>query len=183
MKDLQIGRPRPEDVKLINEFFETVLRDTFADNKIAHLTEDLEGEIESKKKYLQQDLESGGRDRFFLVVKAGGKIIGTIEYGAPNELIMKITDGEYSDVMEIGTVFVHPEYQNKGIGSMMLRLMYDELRAKGYNEFCLDSGYKTAQKTWTKKWGKPAYTMKNYWSKGSHHMIWRVDLEGLLGQQ
>jgi len=177
MKDFQIGRPRTEEIDLINEFFEIVIKDTFAKNNISNLTELMEGEIECKKKYLLQDMDTGGRDRFFLVVRDEGMIIGTIEYGKPNELILKCTEGGYIDVMEIGTVFVHPQYQFKGIGSMMLRLMYNELRKKGYTEFCLDSGYKTAQKTWTGKWGKPSCIMENYWGKGAHHMVWCVQLE------
>lgn len=181
MKDLQIGRPRHEDVELINKFFETVIMDTFEKNGISHLTEMIEEEIKCKRKYLKQDMESGGRDRFFLVVKEAGRVIGTIEYGSPNELIISCTRGEYKDMVELGTVFVHPEYQNRGVGSMMLRLMFDELKSKRIKEFCLDSGYKTAQKTWRKKLGTPAYIMKDYWGKGDDHMIWRVSLEGLYG--
>ncbi len=179
MKDYQISRPRPGDIEAINEFFEIVLKDNFGKNNISDLTELLEEEIKCKKRYLMQDIDSGGHDRFFLVVRDGDKVIGTIEYGKPNELIMNCTKGGYSDLVEIGTVFVHPEYQFKGIGSMMLGLMYDELRNKGHAEFCLDSGYKTAQKVWTRKWGKPACIMEDYWGKGAHHMVWRVKLEGI----
>lgn len=179
MNNMEIIRPRPEDVKLINEFFEIVLRDTFEKNGISDMTELLEEEIQCKKDNLKQDMESGGRDRFFLIAKEENRIISTIEYSSPNELIISFTNGEYRDLVEIGTVFVHPEYQNKGIGSMMLRLMFDELKRKGINEFCLDSGYKTAQRTWTKKLGTPAYIMKDYWEEGNDHMIWRVSLEGL----
>jgi GNAT superfamily N-acetyltransferase len=175
MEDYQTGRPKPEEVYLINKFFEIVIKDTFAKNGISHLTEMMEGEIECKKKYLMQDMDSEGRDRFFLVVRDKSRIIGTIEYGRPNDLIMKCTKGRYIDVIEIGTVFVHPDYQYKGIGSMMLRMMYGELRNKGYTEFCLDSGYKTAQKVWTSKWGKPSCIMEDYWGKKAHHMVWRVD--------
>ncbi len=65
MQDYQIGRPKPEEISSINEFFEIVVRDTFAKNGISHLTELMEGEIECKKKYLMQDMDSEGRDRFF----------------------------------------------------------------------------------------------------------------------
>lgn len=177
MTNLEITRPQVEDTEAINEFFKIVLLDTFEKNNISDLTDLIAEEIECKRHYLEQDLQSGGKDRFFLIVKDEGKVIGTIEYGAPNEVIMNSTNGEYKDIKEIGTVFVHPEYQNKGIGSMMLRLMFDELNSNGINEFCLDSGYKTAQKTWTKKLGTPAYILKDFWGEGADHMIWRVNIE------
>ena len=177
MTDLEITRPQIEDTEAINEFFKIVLLDTFEKNNISDLTDLIAEEIECKRHYLEQDLQSGGKDRFFLIVKAEGKVIGSIEYGSPNEVIMDCTKGEYKDIKEIGTVFVHPEYQNKGIGSMMLRLMFDELKSKGMNEFCLDSGYKTAQKTWNKKLGTPAYILKDFWGEGADHMIWRVNIE------
>lgn len=177
MTNLEITRPQVEDTEAINEFFRTILTDTFEKNDISKLKDLLEEEIECKKDYLQQDLKSGGRDRYFLIAKDEGRVISTIEYGHPNEVIMDCTKGEYKDIVEIGTVFVHPQYQNKGIGSMMLKLMFDELRNQGMNEFCLDSGYKKAQVTWTKKFGTPAYTLKDFWGEGADHMIWRVNIE------
>jgi hypothetical protein len=36
----------------------------------------------------------------------------------------------------------------------MIKKIANELKKKGINEICLDSGYKTAQKIWTQKFGK-----------------------------
>lgn len=177
MNSIEIGRPRIEDVEMINEFFEIVLRDTFERNGISDLEELIIEEIESKISYLQQDIESGGKNRYFLIAKEEDKIVGTIEYGTPNELIISCTNGKLKDLMEIGTVFVRPEYQSKGIGTRMLKLLFEELRKKGMNEFCLDSGYKSAQKTWTMMLGTPEYILKNYWGEDGDHMIWRASLE------
>lgn len=180
MKNIQISRPRIEDTELINEFFEIVLRDTFERNGIAYLAEMIIEEIESKRRYLKQDIESGGKNRYFLIAKEEDKIVGSIEYGVPNSLIISCTNGEYKDLVEIGTVFVHPEYQSKGIGSRMLKLLFEELERNGIKEFCLDSGYKSAQRTWTKKFGHPEYILKDYWGKGNDHMIWRVNFEDVV---
>lgn len=82
---------------------------------------------------------------------------------------------------------MHPDYQKKGIGSRMLNLLFEELENKRIKEFCLDSGYKSAQKIWIKKFGNPQYHLKNYWGENADHMIWRVRVEdvksnGNLGQ-
>jgi len=43
-------------------------------------------------------------------------------------------------------------------------------------EFCLDSGYESAQKIWINKFGNPQYHLKDYWGEAADHMIWRISL-------
>ena len=179
MRDIEINRPKFEDIELINEFFEIVLRDTFERNGIADLIETFAGEIEDKRRCLNQDIESAGKNRYFLIAKEDDKIVGSIEYGPSNELIISCTYEELEDFVEIGTVFVHPDYQNKGIGSRLLNLIFIELEKNGIKEFCLDSGYKSAQKTWIKKFGNPEYHLKDYWGEDADHMVWRISVEDI----
>jgi hypothetical protein len=63
---------------------------------------------------------------------------------------------------------------------MLLQAMYKTLRSKGIDEFCLDCGYKNAQKIWQNKFGKPDYHFKDYWDKGQDHMIWRIKLRDCM---
>ena len=180
MMNIEIGRPRLEDIEGINEFFEIVIRDTFEKNGISHLIDTLAEEIETKRVFLNQDIESEGRGRYFLIAKEGDRIVGSIEYGPSNHLIVSCTNGKLKDLVEIGTVYVHPEYQNKGLGKRLLNEIYSELKKNGIKEFGLDSGYKTAQKTWVNRFGKPEYHMKDYWGEGDDHMIWRIRVEDVL---
>jgi GNAT superfamily N-acetyltransferase len=179
MENIEIIRPKARDVELINEFFKIVLKDTFERNGISDLVDTISEEIEDKRRCLNQDLASDGQDRYFLIARDDEKIVGSIEYGASNELILSCTKGELKDLVEIGTVFVHPDYQNKGIGTRMLNLIFNQLEKNGVKEFCLDSGYKTAQKTWIKKFGIPTYHLKDYWGPGADHMIWRVSVDSV----
>ena len=183
MLNVVVRRPRIEEIDSINKFFELVIRDTFAKNGIADLIETLEEEIEDKKKCLNQDIKSNGRERYFLIVTIDDMIVGSIEYGPSNDLIIRCTNGELKDLVEIGTVFVHPEYQRKGIGNKMLIHILNELKNQGIKEFCFDSGYKTAQKIWTKKFGDPEYYLKNYWGEGADHMVWRLKVSDVLEYQ
>jgi predicted N-acetyltransferase YhbS len=180
MRNIEISRPRFEDIELINEFFEIVLRDTFEKNGIADLVNLIGEEIKDKRRCLNQDIESEGNNRYFLIAKDDDNIVGSIEYGPSNDLIISCTNGKFKSLVEIGTVFVHPAYQNNGIGNRMLNLIFKGLEKTGIKEFCLDSGYKSAQKTWTNKFGNPEYYLKDYWEKDVDHMVWIISVEDVI---
>ncbi|ENQ3077045.1 GNAT family N-acetyltransferase [Bacillus cereus] len=175
MYHVEIRRPRIEDIEDINQFFITTIKDTFAREGLSELLDDIENEIEIKKEYLKCDFNSNGENRYFLIAVDTNcnKIIGTIEYGPVSELINTRTNKALKDLPEIGTVFVHPNYQKRGIGNLLLNAMFLTLLSGGIKEFCLDSGYKNAQKVWKKKFGEPNFLLKDYWGKGYDHMIWK----------
>lgn len=167
MRNLEIRRPRPDDTEGLNDFFKIVITDTFIKEGIGDKLEDIASEIEVKKKYLESN------ERYFLIALDGEKIIGSIEYGPASELITNCIKRE---LMEVGTVFVAPDYQRNGVGNLLLSSMFSTLQKKGIEEFCLDSGYRRAQRIWKKKFGEPDYLLKNYWGEGFDHMIWIVSL-------
>ncbi|MEH6943306.1 GNAT family N-acetyltransferase [Bacillus sp. JJ722] len=177
MKNIEIRRPRMEDREELIQFFSEVIEHTYAKEGLSEMLDDMKNEIETKKQYLQSDLESNCEKRYFLLAlhKIDNKIIGCIEYGSVSELIGICTDGALKELVEVGTVFVHPNYQKQGIGTLLLNVMFLILQNRGIKEFYLDSGYKNAQKIWQKKFGKPDYLLKNYWGEGSDHMIWKLN--------
>lgn len=174
MYNVGIRRPRIEDSEELYQLFSTVIRDTFAREGLSEWHDDIENEMEAKKQYLKYDLDSNGESRYFLLafdIKSN-KIIGTIEYGQASELINICTNGALKGMFEIGTVFVLPDYQSRGIGTLLLNAMFLTLLGNGVQDFCLDSGYTNSQKIWERKFGKPDYLLKDYWSEGTDHMIW-----------
>ncbi|SFH96822.1 MULTISPECIES: GNAT family N-acetyltransferase [unclassified Bacillus (in: firmicutes)] len=175
MCNVEIRRPRMKDIEELNQFFSTTIKDTFAREGLSELLDDIENEIESKKEYLKCDFDSNGKNRYFLIATDTNcnKVIGTIEYGPASELINSCTNKVLKDLPEIGTVFVHPGYQRRGIGKLLLNTMFLTLLSRGIQEFCLDSGYTNAQKVWKGKFGEPDYLMKDYWGNGYDHMIWK----------
>ncbi|KMJ57243.1 GNAT family acetyltransferase [Bacillus sp. LL01] len=177
MINVEIRRPMEDDINNLNQFFRAVITDTFNKEGIVDKIEDMENEIEGKKTYLARDLESNGEKRFFLLALDGDKIIGTIEYGAASELICMCTNNAFKGLHEVGTIFVHPDYQRKGIGNLLLNRIMLAMQSKCITEFCLDSGYVSAQRIWTKKFGDPAFLLEDFWDEGYHHMIWRVKCE------
>jgi GNAT superfamily N-acetyltransferase len=179
MQTVEIRRPRMEDIEELNKFFRIVITDTFRREGLAGLMDDIKAEIESKINYLQLDLDSNGEKRYFLIALAENKIIGTIEYGPASELIIECTEGKLGNLVEVGTVFILPDYQRQGIGNRLLAEMLQTLKGRGIVDFCLDSGYKTAQTIWKRKFGEPDYLLKDYWGQGQDHMIWKVSTSGV----
>ena len=98
------------------------------------MSDEIENEIREKNIHINDDFESNGERRYFLLAINDGKIIGTIEYGPANDMIIKCTEGKYKDIVEIGTVFVHPEYQKQGIGTLMLNSIYAALQKRNIKE-------------------------------------------------
>lgn len=127
---IEIDRPRIEDIGLINEFFRIVLCDTFERNNLLDLVETYNEEIEDKRQCLNQDFQSGGKDRYFLIAKEKGLIVGSIEYGLSNDLINSCTNGKLKECLEIGTAFVHPKYQKKVLEAECLTLFLKRWRKK-----------------------------------------------------
>ncbi|WP_313119188.1 hypothetical protein [Proteiniclasticum ruminis] len=60
--------------------------------------------------------------------------------------------------------------------ALLKELTKGELRRRSIREFCLDSGYQSAQRIWKKKFGSPRYTFENYWAEGVSHEIWIVKI-------
>ncbi len=89
------------------------------------------------------------------------------------------TNGALDDVVEIGTVFVHPKHQKQGIGNRMLKEILLRMNQEGIKSFCLDSGYKSAQKIWWSKFGPPTYHLKDFWGSGDDHMVWKLEMDSL----
>ncbi|TPV42243.1 GNAT family N-acetyltransferase [Bacillus dicomae] len=178
MYNVEIRRPNSDDLEELHLFFRIVITNTFKEERLSHLLDDIENEINTKKRYLKNDFDSNGENRYFLLAidTNNDKIIGTIEIGLASTLINSCTGGVLKDLYEIGTVFILPEYQRKGIGSLLLNAMFLTLLSKGITEFCLDSGYKKAQSIWKKKFGEPNYVLKDYWGESSDHMIWKKSL-------
>ena len=131
MRIVVIRRPTTEDIQELHLFFSIVITDTFAREGLEGLIDDIEAEIDSKKNYLHSDLDSEGEKRYFLIALIEDKIIGTIEYGPASELIQGCTNGKLGNHIEVGTVFVHPEYQRQGIGNKLLANMIHTLQARG----------------------------------------------------
>ena len=176
-KEIYISKLNRENAEEALEVFKRTVPYAFEKEGLKHLTEDINNEVMHKKSLINDALNSKDLDILFLTAKLDDKIIGTISYGPVGEDIRNCTDGDLDKVGEIGSLFVLPEYQGMGVATKLISAMISELNKKDIERFCLDSGYRTAQKIWTKKFGAPYKTVKDYWGPGSIHMVWLCSTE------
>lgn len=177
-QNITISKPALQEISPLDEFFQFILTDTFDRNGYDDLTELRDSEIQLKKEMLRGSLESDFSEHFFLIAKLeDGTVVGTISVGPANEDIIECTNHAYEGLLEIGSLFIHPDYQKQGIASRLILEVEKILLAQGIKSYCLDSGYQMAQKTWTQKFGSPQYLIKDHWGEGADHMIWKVEIQ------
>ena len=169
-----IMKPTIEDVEALEALFESVIPHTFVKEGLPSDHEAVGEELISKKDQLKSYLE--GDASFYFIWKENGQVLGTIWYGEANHLIEEGAKGALRGLGEVGTVFVLPEYQGRGIGGKLVAHMLKALKDSGIKECVLDSGYTHAQKVWIYKFGQPDYLMKDQWGEGYDHMIWKIKL-------
>jgi GNAT superfamily N-acetyltransferase len=169
---LIIERPGKKDSDAIYKVFEETIPDAFEKENLCHLTEDMLLEIESKKKLFDQVIKSSEGDTFFLVAKIEDEVIGTISFSPSSNDIIKLNLKQINNVGELGSLYVLPSYQGRGIASALIHVLLEHLHRKGIQQFCLDSGYRLAQRRWLRKFGTPYKIIEEYWGKDNHHMIW-----------
>lgn len=132
--------------------------------------EEIKAIINSKKNMVDKAVND--TSIAFFIAKINGKIVATVAYTLCSEDMKISTKNKINNIGEIGSLFVLPEYQGKGIGSILIQYMESYLKERGIEEYSLMSGYKDAQPKWIKKFGKPLITVKDYWGVGVDNMIW-----------
>lgn len=176
-----IRKPTRDNVKEIERLFGITIRYVFKEEGIVDLDNtESDKEIEALKQGLGMYFSSKGMGDDFLIANCQGKIVGTIAYGEPNDLICENLKVNYPNTPEIKSVYVLPSHQNAGIGTLLLKSMLNILKQNKIEYFCLDSGYKKAQHYWKNRLGEPQCVLGDYWGKDNHHMIWHCEVEGIL---
>ncbi|ULO09587.1 GNAT family N-acetyltransferase [Paenibacillus sp. 19GGS1-52] len=170
--ELTISNLTQADTLSVNQLFEASITDAFEQESLGHFQNDIQLEIENKKRLVERALDPTITDIHFLLAKINEVVVGTISYKPCGEDIRICTENGLDDVGELGSLYVLPSYQNRRIGSALIKGMVTFLKKQGIDEFCLDSGYKRAQERWVRKFGEPYKTVKDYWGPGSIHMVW-----------
>lgn len=172
INNLYIVRPTQDDVISAYQVFETAIADAFEKEGLGSEQEFINSEIMQKKSLLDEAIAKPNLDIDFLVAKLEEIVVGTISFGPCGEHIRKSTEKRCYSVGELGSLYILPRYQGRGVGSALIAAMVEHLSKHGIDQFCLDSGYRRAQKKWLRKFGVPYKTIKDYWGPGSEHMIW-----------
>jgi len=171
----KIRCPKKEDIPAMRDFFKNVIKNTMEKEGI-NLDKFLEKEVESKMIFLKKYFNNKDNKNLIFIACDKEKVIGTISASPYNHKLNNIIEKNHKNQWKIGTVYVHPNYQRRGIGKNLFNTMCLFLKEKGIQEFYLDSGYKGAQKYWKQKLGEPLVIIENYWGKGTRKMVWVLKL-------
>ena len=139
-------------------------------------------ELLAKKKHLLEDLNTNGEKRYFLLAEYNENIIATISYGPSSDLINSCTQNATEHILEMGSVFILPQYPKMGIVDLLIKKLLLKLKEANIDSICFDSGYPVAQEVWNKKMGVPQYIMENHWGQNLHHMIWIINIDMTLAR-
>ncbi len=171
-----ISEPTSDDLASACQLLAETITDAFRREGIGHLQDELCQEIAHKTDLLRMAVDGVESDFYFLVIKAGHDVIGTISYGPPNDLIGALSGNKLKLVGEMGNIYVLPSHQGRGVASSLIDAMLEHLYEAGVERFCLDSGYKLAQAMWLRRFGEPSILARDHWGENSHHMIWYRDV-------
>lgn len=136
-------------------------------------------DIIKEKKHLDEELDiQFGRlkefsHHYFLAQKEKA-IVGMIAYLQPCEavkLAMKKIQISSKSIQEIVAVYIHPDYQRRGIGSQLFTKMLGILKDSKVEFFAVSTGYKKGRSFWTKKLGKESVVFPTYYN-GYPCSIW-----------
>lgn len=161
-----------DEIESAHQVFQASIPDAFEKEGLGSQKEFINSEILHKKHMLHTALEENDSKLYFKIAKLNNTVIGTVSFGPCGEDTKKCTDNKLSIIGELGSLYVLPDYQGQGVGSALINSMLTQLSREGIEKFCLDSGYKRAQKRWLRKFGEPYKIVKDYWGPGSEHMIW-----------
>lgn len=162
-----------KDVNQLKGYFKHVISHTFLNNGVDD-DEDLNSEINKKMTYINRYFN--GSDDMFIVAK-DDDVVGIIGFYTPNQMIQELVGDKVDGLKEMGTLYIHPDYQSRGIGSQLITLLTQFMKEQGVDSYCFDCGYKKAMATWTRKFGQPTYFFKDYWDVGDHYAVWIVDIK------
>ena len=177
MHGLRIERPLRADLESAYTVLAKSIAQAFEEEGISE-AEALD-EIAYKQALLRQSVEDDS-ETVFLVAKLNGQVVGTISFGPCGDDVRSCTNNELAEVGELGSIYVLPELQGKGVGSALIAAMANRLHKSGIEQFCLDCGLKAAQEKWKRKFGAPCIVAKDYWGAGSDHLIWLCNVPDFL---
>ena len=177
--NVSIKRPIFSEIEEIHSLFEKTIKQTFKSEELDDDHELITELINDQKNLIDLDFKTDGKEVFFLVAETEGRIAGTTCHRPCSEVILECSQGKAKGMQEIGSVYILPEFQGKGLCKLLLNSMYITMKAKGFSEFWLDSGYTIARKVWKKLLGPPTIIMDDYWAPGAHHHLWLRALDDL----
>ncbi|MEM9548573.1 MAG: GNAT family N-acetyltransferase, partial [Bacteroidota bacterium] len=178
LKFLNFSKPTQDDHAELKELFVSTITDTVRNEGeyIQNQEKVIQSGVEEQMMNLKYYFTNNDLVQHYLIAKSDSRIIGTIAYGKPSKLVSINVNSELTGIPEIKSLYILPSFQKRGVGSLLFAEIITELRTRT-SHYCLDCGYTKSQNFWKKKLGEPQYILKDYWSEGNDHMIWKLPID------
>ena len=170
--EISYREPDNHDLLNIHKLFKDAIAGAFKQNNITD-KEELAYEINEKSDRIDKYLNHQLKDSFFLIALDKTRIAGIAGIYPVKQLIMDNTNDISSHTLELGSVYIHPEYQKQGIAGNLVDRLIKRMASQGVGEYYLDCGYATSQEYWKRVFGKPIKTIENYFGENESYMIWK----------
>ena len=177
---IAIGVPDIDDRSGVVHLLERSISDAFIQEGLDDIGEEIQSIIDTKKIMFDEFVQNPGQTTQIFVAKETDQIVGIISFAPRGKEIRDCTGQELEGIGELGTLYILPEYQNQKIGSALIRTLVQYLAEQGVRQFCLDSGFKRAQRRWLRKFGEPYLTAQDYWGPDGDHMVWLCNVQDHL---
>ncbi|MFP4078198.1 MAG: N-acetyltransferase family protein [Candidatus Izemoplasmataceae bacterium] len=175
--DLTIIDATPDHEEAIRTLWDRVIQDAFKRQGMDEHHNPAD-ELDFKMDQLTEAWHHPSQ-RYFLAYE-NAKLIGTMAYGKPpNRGIRRRTGGALNNTVEIGSLYIHPDYQRQGIGKTLLIHALKTLHSEGVDTVCFDSIIESSKTIWLKLFGEPRYKIPSK-KHDFTHMIWVVDTKTAL---
>lgn len=178
-----IRKPVLKDVIQLNHLFKESIAKAFEADGYGDEIDEIEGEIHIKMKKLMDFIQHPQEESAYLIAEHEGCVVGAISFGEIGHVTHENVPNDFPSEGELGSMYILPEFQGRGIASQMIDAMLKELINMGIKYVSFDSGFKPAQQKWCKKFGEPFKIVKNYWAEGVDLYIWLIHLENFLEEK
>lgn len=167
-----------DHLNLLPKFFNLVISDVLKKENIT-TPQLLENEIYEKLKLCNRAVQNNTSTYVFIAEK-DKDIIGIISSSYCNSDIVNVVGEHVKNQFEIGTLYIHPEYQNLEFAKLLINKASSYLSSKRVSVIYFDCRYKGTQIFWSDTLGEASYLSENYWGSGTPHMVWKVSLNDLF---
>ena len=169
--NISLRKPTSYDLLELENLFKITIGNAFRQEGIVG-GDEVHSEVKNQLDLVNQEFSGSSSAVFFLIAENEKRIVGTGAFCPANSIIQKYMTFDFEKASEIASMYVLPDHQGQGIGTILLKGILSALKSRNISKYCLDCGYRNSQQFWSRRLGEPPVILPAYWGSGSDHMIW-----------
>lgn len=173
----------PEDIVQAKKLAALVIKDNFQKEGLDG--PEFRGELLEEIMRVQKKFNLSNKTQYhFYVARNKTKLIGTAGYGIeiskPILTALEQSSQEKKSMVELMSFYVNPDFQGRGVGSELLKVVIKDLHLAGCDMVSLYTGYISGRNFWNSKLGEPDVTLPKYFGE-TDCWVWIKDTSSFAG--